>query len=143
MTIDKYLSARAQRVRGSLGKQTSVPIPGLINLGSGTPDFVPPPGVFDAMHEAVSAQHIQYTAWTGIPPLRAAIAGKLERDNQLSVDPDREIIVTSGAQEALMVTLMTLLDPGDNALDAVAALRRVHARRKDPGRDVGAGGNNA
>ena len=116
MTIDKYLSARAQRVRGSLGRQTSVPLPGLINLGSGTPDFVPPPSVFDAMRDAIAAQHVQYTAWTGIPPLRAAIAGKLARDNHLTVDPDSEIIVTSGAQEALMVTLMTLLDPGDNAL---------------------------
>ncbi len=116
MTIDKYLSARAQRVRGSLGRQTSVPIPGLINLGSGTPDFVPPSNVFDAMRDAISAQQVQYTAWTGIPPLRAAIAEKLARDNGLTVDPDSEIIVTSGAQEALMVTLMTLLDPGDNAL---------------------------
>jgi aminotransferase len=116
MTIDKYLSARAQRVRGSLGKQTSVPIPGLINLGSGTPDFVPPPAVFEAMQAAVANQQIQYTAWTGIPPLRAAIAEKLKTENGMTVDPDSELIVTSGAQEALMATLMTLLDPGDNAL---------------------------
>ena len=116
MTIDKYLSARAQRVRGSLGKQTSVPIPGLINLGSGTPDFVPPPAIFEAMQDAVAAHQIQYTAWTGIPPLRAAIAEKLKSENNITVDPDSELIVTSGAQEALMATLMTLLDPGDNAL---------------------------
>jgi aspartate/methionine/tyrosine aminotransferase len=108
MTIDKYLSARAQRVRGSLGKQTSVPIPGLINLGSGTPDFVPPPAVFEAMQAAVANQQIQYTAWTGIPPLRAAIAEKLKTENGMTVDPDSELIVTSGAQEALMATLVTM-----------------------------------
>ncbi len=116
MNIDHYLSQRAQRVRGSLGKQTSVPIPGLINLGSGTPDFLPPQLVFDAMHGALTAGHAQYTAWTGIPELRAAIAAKLKSENNVVVDPDAEIIVTSGAQEALMATLMMLLDPGDNAL---------------------------
>ncbi len=116
MNIDHYLSQRAHRVRGSLGKQTSVPIPGLINLGSGTPDFLPPPPVFDAMKLAVDEGRAQYTAWTGIPELRAAIAAKLKSENGLTVDPGSEIIVTSGAQEALMVTLMTLLDPGDNAL---------------------------
>lgn len=116
LNLDKHLSTRAKQLQGSLGKQTSVPIPGLINLGSGTPDFVPPPSVFDAMQEAISSKRVQYTSWTGIPELRKAIAAKLKTENNIEYDPDTEIIVTSGAQEALMVTLMTLLDPGDNAL---------------------------
>ncbi|MBI1280699.1 MAG: aminotransferase class I/II-fold pyridoxal phosphate-dependent enzyme [Anaerolineaceae bacterium] len=116
LNLEKHLSTRAKVLQGSLGKQTSVPIPGLINLGSGTPDFVPPPEVFDAMQEALSSNRVQYTTWTGIPELRKAIAEKLKRDNQIEYDPDNELIVTSGAQEALMITLMTLLDPGDNAL---------------------------
>ncbi|MBK8033166.1 MAG: pyridoxal phosphate-dependent aminotransferase [Chloroflexi bacterium] len=116
MDYQKYLSQRARNLYGSLGKQTSVPIPGLINLGSGTPDFVPPDYVFEAMHTALNQQKIQYTAWTGIPELRAAIANKLATENGVTVDPDSEIIVTAGAQEALMATLMSLLDPGDNAL---------------------------
>jgi aminotransferase len=117
-TVDytKYLSQRALNVHGSLGRQTSVPIPGLINLGSGTPDFKPPEYVFEAMHQALDQGKIQYTAWTGIPELRAAIAEKLATENNIRVNPDSEIIVTSGAQEALMVTLMTLLNEGDNAL---------------------------
>lgn len=116
MNLEALLSNRAKQLRGSLGSQTSVPIPGLINLGSGTPDFLPPDYVMDAMQEAVSGAQVKYTPWTGIPELRQAIAGKLQADNNMSVDPEREIIVTSGAQEALMVTLMTLLDPGDNVL---------------------------
>lgn len=116
MNLDKHLSQRAKTLLGSLGRQTSVPLPGLINLGSGTPDFLPPQHVFDAMQEALSGGRVQYTAWTGIPELRAAIANKLKTENRLEIDPDSELIVTSGAQEALMVTLMTLLDPGDNAL---------------------------
>lgn len=114
--LEKHLSQRAQRVRGSLGKQTSVPIPGLINMGSGTPDFLPPPPVFEAMQGAVAAGKVQYTAWTGIPELRAAIAEKLQTENNITYNPDTEIVVTAGAQEALMTTLMTLLDPGDEAL---------------------------
>ncbi len=101
---------------GSLGRQTSVPIEGLINLGSGTPDFLPPQYVFDAMTIALSQGQIQYTSWLGIPALRDAIADKLKVENNLDYDPEAEILVTSGAQEALMTTLMTLLDPGDNAL---------------------------
>ncbi len=116
MDYQNYLSNRARKLYGSLGKQTSVPIPGLINLGSGTPDFVPPDFVFEAMHTALNQQKIQYTAWTGIPELRAAIAAKLASENGVTVDPDSEIIVTAGAQEALMATLMALLDPGDHAL---------------------------
>ena len=116
LNYQKYFSERAKRVFGSLGKQTSVPTPGLINLGSGTPDFMPPDEIFAAMHAAVDARKIQYTAWTGIPELRAAIAHKLEAENHVRYDMDSEIIVTSGAQEALMTTLMMLLDPGDVAL---------------------------
>ncbi len=116
MDYMKYFSDRAKNLHGSLGRQTSVPIPGLINLGSGTPDFVPPDFVFDAMHKALDERRIQYTAWTGIPELRAAIAEKLKSENGFAVDPDSEIIVTAGAQEALMATFMALLDPGDEAL---------------------------
>lgn len=116
MDFEKHFSQRAQRVRGSLGRQTSVPIPGLINLGSGTPDFLPPPEVFAAMHGALDAGRVQYTPWTGIPELRAAIAEKLRTENGITVDPDSEVLVTAGAQEALMTVLMTLLDPGDEAL---------------------------
>ena len=116
MNYDKHFSNRAQRLMGSLGTQTSVPIEGLINLGSGTPDFLPPSYVIDAMQEALSSGRIQYTTWTGIPELRKAIAQKLKDENGIDINPDNQLIVTSGAQEALMVTLMTLLDDGDNVI---------------------------
>ena len=116
MNYDKHFSNRAQRLMGSLGTQTSVPIEGLINLGSGTPDFLPPSYVIDAMQEALSSGRIQYTTWTGIPELRKAIAQKLKDENEIDINPDNQLIVTSGAQEALMVTLMTLLDDGDNVI---------------------------
>ena len=116
MNYKNYVSQRAQRLMGSLGSQTSVPIEGLINLGSGTPDFLPPQNVLDAIQEAVASGRIQYTTWTGIPELRKAIAKKLRDENGIDINPDNQLIVTSGAQEALMVTLMTLLDEGDNVI---------------------------
>ncbi len=116
MDYQAHLSQRARGLLGSLGRQTSVPIAGLINLGSGTPDFLPPPAVFEAMQQALAAGKIQYTAWTGIPELRAAIAEKLRTENNIVYDPATEIVVTAGAQEALMATLMMLLDPGDEAI---------------------------
>lgn len=116
LNLEKHLSERAKRVRGSLGRQTSVNIEGLINLGSGTPDFAPPDFVLAAMEQAIREKKAQYTAWAGIPELRKAIAAKLERENGVRVDPMTEVLVTTGAQEALMVALMTLLDPGDHAL---------------------------
>ena len=115
-SMEKYLSKRAMSLYGVLGKQTSVPIPGLINLGSGTPDFSPPPFVYEAMQQALSNNQIRYTSWRGIPELRAAIADKLLSENGARYNPESEILVTSGAQEALMVTLMTLLDPGDEVI---------------------------
>jgi aminotransferase len=114
--FEKHISQRAQRVAGSLGKQNSIPIPGLLHMGSGTPDFFPPEALFDAMREAVDSRRIQYVSWMGIPELRAAIAAKLKAENEVEYDPDSEIIVTAGAQQAVMVAMMTLLDPGDHAL---------------------------
>lgn len=116
LNTQKHLSKRAVSMYGALGKQTSVPIPGLINLGSGTPDFTPPSFVFEAMQQALKDEQIRYTSWRGIPELREAIAEKLRTENNVSYNPESEILVTSGAQEALMVTLMTLLDPGDEII---------------------------
>jgi aspartate/methionine/tyrosine aminotransferase len=114
MDISKYLATRTKHIHS--GRQTSVAIPGLINMGSGTPDFEPPAFIFEAMQEALDKRKIQYTLWAGIPELRQAIAQKVERQNHFKVDPELEVMVTSGAQEALVTVLMTLLDPGDNVL---------------------------
>lgn len=51
-----------------------------------------------------------------MPPLREAIAEKFRQDAGLNYDPANEIIVTSGAQEAIAVTMQTILDPGDEVL---------------------------
>jgi aspartate/methionine/tyrosine aminotransferase len=59
---------------------------------------------------------VHYSSNYGLPELRAAIADKFKRDNNLDYDPGTEIIVTVGATEAIFMTMMALLDPGDEAL---------------------------
>jgi aspartate/methionine/tyrosine aminotransferase len=59
---------------------------------------------------------VHYSSNYGIPELRAAIADKFKRDNNLDYDPATEIIVTVGATEAIFMTMMALLDPADEAL---------------------------
>lgn len=114
--MNRFVSQRAQRVE--IQPQTSINTEGLINLGSGTPDFTPPAFIMDAMTSSIAAGKLQYTKWTGMPEVRRAIASKLARENRLQTDPDAEVLVTAGAQEALMSVLMTLLDPGDEMLIA-------------------------
>lgn len=114
MNLDRILAQRTKLVQA--GRQTSVAMPGLINMGSGTPDFTPPDFIFEAMQDAINQRKIQYTLWAGIPELRRAIASKLERQNHYTIDPELEVIVTSGAQEALVTVLLSLLDAGDNVL---------------------------
>lgn len=116
MNIDKHISERAKRLHNSVHRQTSTPVSGLINLGSGAPDFVPPAHVIAAMHHALDAGQVKYTAWAGIPELRAAVADKLRRENGFEVDPAHEVLITGGAQESLTIALMALLDPGDQVL---------------------------
>lgn len=109
-----FVSARARSI--TIQPQTSIDTSGSINLASGTPDFTTPSFIIDAMVDSLLAAKLQYTAWAGIPALREAIAAKLERENGLRIDPESEVLVTAGAQEALMTVLMTLLDPGDEVL---------------------------
>ena len=113
---DRALSDRAKRVGATLEAQTSIPLEGVINLGTGTPDFPTPAHVIEAAKAALDGGQTQYTAWPGILPLREAIASKLDRDNGLKPNLQKELIVTTGVQEALLVIFLALLDPGDEML---------------------------
>jgi aminotransferase len=114
--VEHVISKRARDVGDGFPTQTSVPTPGLITLSGGTPDFPTPAHVIEAAKRALDQSQTTYTPWTGLPELRAAIAEKLERDNGITADPDSEILVTTGTQEAIQVICKTLLDPGDELL---------------------------
>src|SRR5512134_1308890 len=89
---------------------------GAVNLSQGFPDFPAPAEIKEAARRAVSADVNQYAITWGARPLRQAIAAKFERLYGVPVDPEREVTVTCGSTEAMMATLLAVLDPGDEVV---------------------------
>lgn len=87
-----------------------------IGLGRGDPDLPTPPHIVAAGRDALARGATRYTPLRGLPELREAVADKLRRDNAIAVDPETEVVITTGTQEAVFVTLCALLDPGDEIL---------------------------
>lgn len=90
----------------------------VISLGRGDPDLPTPPHIVDAAKRALDEGYTHYTHWAGMPELRAAIADKLLKDNGLTYDPQTEIVVTVGCQEAVYIAFQALLDSGDEVIMA-------------------------
>ena len=96
----------------------------VISLGQSVPFFGPPPGVTDAVAKALTDFGPRLHAYgpdAGIPELRDALARKLADFNGVRADPDSQIIVTPGSNQAFMVALMTILGHGDEV--AIASPR--------------------
>lgn len=89
---------------------------GAINLGQGFPDVDGPDDVRARAAEALMAGPNQYPPMMGVPELRQAVAAANKRFYGLEVDWQREVIVTSGATEALADCLMALTEPGDEVI---------------------------
>lgn len=87
----------------------------VIALGRGDPDFHTPSHITAAAKAAIDANHHHYTGPTGLPALRQAIAADLRTAHGLDYGPD-EIVVTAGAQEGIMLTMLGLCTPGDEVL---------------------------
>lgn len=86
-----------------------------INLGLGQPDFDTPEHIKKAAIDAIKEGFTGYTIGTGIPELRQAISEKFKKENNIEVSPE-EIMVTSGASEALHIALEALVQSGDEVL---------------------------
>jgi len=95
--------------------EAAVGLDDVIAMGRGDPDFHTPKHIVEAAKRAIDENQHHYTHSAGIPELREAIAAKLKRENGLDYGVD-EIIVTSGAQEAVMLCMLALLDEGDEVL---------------------------
>jgi aminotransferase len=89
---------------------------GGINLGQGICDLPTHPLVQEGAIEAIRASRATYAPHDGIAPLRQAIARKMESYNALPCDPDSEIVVTSGSTGAFAMTMLALLEPGDEVI---------------------------
>ncbi len=89
---------------------------GAINLGQGFPDTEGPTDVLEAAAAALKDGRNQYAPLTGLPELREAVAAANRRFYGIEVDPGSEVVVTSGATEAITASLMALLNPGDEVV---------------------------
>ncbi|MDR1732336.1 MAG: pyridoxal phosphate-dependent aminotransferase [Synergistaceae bacterium] len=88
----------------------------IVHLEVGRPDYDSPACAKEAVKKALDAGLVHYTDTAGIASLRRALSKALKRDQSLDIDPDREILVTVGACEALAVTFFTFLEPGDEVI---------------------------
>ncbi|MEU2059711.1 pyridoxal phosphate-dependent aminotransferase [Streptomyces sp. NPDC013455] len=88
----------------------------VLDLGGGEPDFDTPAHVVEAASAALHAGHTHYAPSRGLPELLTAISEKLERENGIVARRDKEIIVTPSAKHALFISLMALLEPGDEVV---------------------------
>lgn len=90
---------------------------GSINLGQGFPDADGPEEVREAAVRALrDGRGNQYPPSPGVPELRTAIADHQQRRYGLSFDPGTEVLVTTGATEAIAASLLALLEPGDEVI---------------------------
>ena len=89
---------------------------GGINLAQGFPDFPAPAPMKAAAKAAIDADKNQYAVTWGAPALRAAIARRTSDYNGIPTDPERDVTVCCGATEAMIATLLAVLDPGDEVV---------------------------
>lgn len=89
--------------------------PDSIRLELGEPDFPTPPNVVEAAARAAADDLTKYTATTGIPQLREALADKIRTRNGFAVNPGN-VLVSAGAVQGIYIALVGLVDPGSDIL---------------------------
>jgi N-succinyldiaminopimelate aminotransferase len=89
---------------------------GAVNLGQGFPDTDGPRSVLEAARDAIAAGANQYAPGNGVAALRQAIARHQQRHYGLELDPDSQVLVTTGCTEGIAAALLGLVDPGDEVI---------------------------
>jgi N-succinyldiaminopimelate aminotransferase len=89
---------------------------GSVNLGQGFPDVDGPPRVIARAVEALEHGANQYAPGPGVPALREAVARHQQRHYGLDLDPNREVVVTTGCTEGVAASLLGLVDEGDEVV---------------------------
>jgi aminotransferase len=112
------LSSRHEWVRKSELRAMSVECErvGGVNLSQGVCDLAVPAPVVEAAKAAIDQGHNSYSRHDGTGPLREALADKYRLRAGLDVDPETNVVVTSGATGALYCACLALLEPGDEVI---------------------------
>jgi aminotransferase len=115
------ISRRVAQISMSATKQMAVlasQVPGSVSLGQGVPAFSTPPHVLEAVAAALRDDPAigRYTLQSGMPQLRRAIAEMCRGVHGFAVDPETEVGITVGAMEALLATILTVVERGDEVI---------------------------
>jgi aspartate/methionine/tyrosine aminotransferase len=90
-------------------------MPDVLSLGRGDPDMHTPAAIVEAGVRAFE-HPVAPSPVRGVSRLRSALAERYAREKGLHFDPDREILITNGAQEGLFLTMLALVNPADEVL---------------------------
>ncbi|WP_169891253.1 pyridoxal phosphate-dependent aminotransferase [Litchfieldia alkalitelluris] len=88
----------------------------LTHMEIGRPDFDTPLHIKAAANDALQKGFVHYTANQGIPELREVIAEKLKLENNVTVDPNKGVVVSVGCKEAIVGAIFAFINPGDEVL---------------------------
>src|SRR5919199_1780496 len=89
---------------------------GAVNLGQGFPDEDGPPAMLDAARQAIADGVNQYPPGIGVATLREAVAADRQQKYGINYDPDREVLITVGATEAIAAAVIGLVEPGSEVV---------------------------
>jgi aminotransferase len=118
MTSKRIISHKAEQFTESVIREMTrqANLYGAINLSQGFPDFSAPEELKLAACDAIMADVNQYAITWGAKNFRDAIAEKCSWYLRLEVDPEREITVTCGSTEAMIASMMAIVNPGDEVV---------------------------
>jgi aspartate aminotransferase len=109
------LSESATIKMAKMGRELAAKGVDVISLSFGEPDFHTPEHVKDAAKKAMDDNFTYYTPVAGYPDLRKAISKKLKDENNLDYDPS-QIVVSTGAKQAIANAVLCLVNPGDEVI---------------------------
>src|SRR6266699_3001003 len=111
----RMLSAKAEQFTESVIREmTRLAMKhGAVNLSQGFPDFPAPAEIKEAARQAIADDINQYAITWGAKPLRDAVVEKFARTQGVKVDPEREITICCGSTEAMISSMMAIINPGD------------------------------
>ena len=107
-----YFSKKLREVRALLAAGKPI-----INMGIGSPDLQPPPAVIEAIQQAVLQEGAhKYQSYQGLPAFREAVADFYQKNYQVAVNPENEILPLMGSKEGILHISMAFLNKGDQVL---------------------------
>lgn len=109
--IAKIPQSKRDAINVAIQRKKNLP-----NLAAGNPVMRMPKTIIDRAAAYLSSGFVRYTDYYGFPELRQRLSQVLQSQWQITADPETELLITSGVQEALYVVMRTILQPGDEVL---------------------------